>query len=156
MDGADDLSALAGKPVRFRFHLRNGSLYSFWVSPETSGASHGYVAAGGPGFTGPADTVGQAAYVAAHTKWRRPHKVGGALRDPHPGHGVTGLLCFDATLRCRPRSGTNRAKFKGDRRIYWAIYANTHRQCHPISPFICACPLYPFVGMPHDPSPVTE
>jgi hypothetical protein len=58
--GARDLSSLAGKPVRFRFHLRNGSLYSFWVSPEASGASHGYLAGGGPGFTGPTDTVGAA------------------------------------------------------------------------------------------------
>jgi len=51
--------------VRFRFHLRLGALYSFWVSPDASGASHGYVAAGGPGFTGPTDTVGTAAYKAA-------------------------------------------------------------------------------------------
>ena len=29
------------------------------VSLEKSGASHGYGAAGGPGFTGPTDTVGQ-------------------------------------------------------------------------------------------------
>jgi len=57
-NGAEDLSACAGKPVRFRFLLRLGSLYSFWVSPDRSGASHGYVAAGGPGFTGPIDTVG--------------------------------------------------------------------------------------------------
>jgi len=57
--GAKDLSAVAGKPVRFRFHLKNGSLYAFWVSPDASGASHGYVAAGGPGFTGPTDTVGR-------------------------------------------------------------------------------------------------
>jgi hypothetical protein len=41
-----------------RFYLRNGALYAFWVSPEESGASHGYVAAGGPDFTGPRDTVG--------------------------------------------------------------------------------------------------
>lgn len=54
-----DLSAFAGKPVRFRFYLKQGSLYAFWVSPDETGASHGYVAAGGPGFTGPADTVGQ-------------------------------------------------------------------------------------------------
>jgi len=54
-----DLAALAHKPVRFRFHLRNGSLYAFWVSPDKSGASHGYVGAGGPGFTGSTDTVGQ-------------------------------------------------------------------------------------------------
>ena len=62
---AADLSALSGQPVRFRFHLHHGKLYSFWVSPEDSGASHGYVAAGGPGFTGPADTVGIAALTAA-------------------------------------------------------------------------------------------
>src|SRR5262249_19669432 len=58
----DDLAPLAGKPVRFRFRLRNGQLYAFWVSPDASGASHGYIAAGGPGFTGPIDTAGEAAY----------------------------------------------------------------------------------------------
>jgi hypothetical protein len=59
--GVDDLSVLAGKkePVRFRFHLSNGQLYSFWVSPDRSGASHGYVAAAGPGFTISIDTVGR-------------------------------------------------------------------------------------------------
>ena len=56
--GAADLAALANRPVRFKFHVTNGALYAFWVSPETTGASHGYVAAGGPGFTGPIDTVG--------------------------------------------------------------------------------------------------
>lgn len=56
--GAADLSALSRTPVKFRFWLRNGSLYAFWVSPDASGASHGYVAAGGPGLTGPTDTVG--------------------------------------------------------------------------------------------------
>jgi len=56
--GVDDLSVLSGKIVRFRFYLQNGDLYAFWVSPDTSGASYGYVAAGGPGFTGPTDTVG--------------------------------------------------------------------------------------------------
>jgi hypothetical protein len=63
--GASDLSSIAGEPVRFRFHLKRGNLYAFWVSPDESGASHGYVAAGGPGFTGPTDTVGIAAYRAA-------------------------------------------------------------------------------------------
>jgi hypothetical protein len=53
-----DLSSLAGKPVRLRFHLRDARLYSFWISPDRSGASYGYVAAGGPGFTGPMDTTG--------------------------------------------------------------------------------------------------
>jgi hypothetical protein len=56
--GADDLSALSGKPVRFRFHLRNAKLYAFWVSPDAGGASQGYVAAGGLGYSGPIDDVG--------------------------------------------------------------------------------------------------
>jgi len=51
--GVDDLSALRGKPVKFRFHLANGSLYALWVSPTSDGASHGYVAAGGPGVYAP-------------------------------------------------------------------------------------------------------
>jgi len=56
--GAADLASLAGKTVRLRFHLENGRLYSFWVGPDESGASYGYVAAGGPGFTSNRDTVG--------------------------------------------------------------------------------------------------
>ena len=47
-----DLSALAGKPVRFRFFIHCGTLYSFWVSPSERGESHGYVAAGGPAYNG--------------------------------------------------------------------------------------------------------
>jgi hypothetical protein len=66
--GAADLSALAGRLVRFRFHLRSGALYAFWVSPDASGASRGYVAAGGPGFTGPTDTVGSAGYAKGKEK----------------------------------------------------------------------------------------
>jgi hypothetical protein len=58
--GSRDLSALAGKPVRFRFLMTQGRLYSFWVSAKTTGASNGYVGAGGPGFTGPTDTIGSA------------------------------------------------------------------------------------------------
>lgn len=58
--GAADLAKLAGQPVRLRFHLKNGSLYAFWVSPDASGASHGYVAAGGPGYPSNKDTVGAA------------------------------------------------------------------------------------------------
>jgi hypothetical protein len=60
--GRADLSSLAAQPVRFRFHLRHGQLYSFWVSPDAKGASRGYVAAGGPGFTGPLDTMGSEIY----------------------------------------------------------------------------------------------
>jgi hypothetical protein len=45
------LSELAGEPVRFRFSVRDGRLFSFWVSPSERGESRGYVGAGGPGFT---------------------------------------------------------------------------------------------------------
>jgi hypothetical protein len=31
--------------------LKKASLYAFWVSRDASGASQGYVAAGGPGLT---------------------------------------------------------------------------------------------------------
>jgi len=63
--GITDLSCVAGKEVCLRFHLRNGRLYSFWVSPDESGASHGYVAAGGPGFITHIDTVGTKAMTAS-------------------------------------------------------------------------------------------
>ena len=60
----EDLADLQGKTVRFRFTLQQGSLYAFWVSRDASGRSDGYVAGGGPGFTGPTDTVGRAALEA--------------------------------------------------------------------------------------------
>ncbi|MBC2593894.1 hypothetical protein H5P28_06430 [Ruficoccus amylovorans] len=63
--GAEDLSALAGSPVRIHFEVDGGALYAFWVSPDESGRSDGYVAAGGPGFTGPTDTVGRQQLKAA-------------------------------------------------------------------------------------------
>ncbi len=58
-----DLTALAGKPVRFEFTLADGKLYAFWVSRDESGRSDGYVAGGGPGFTAITDTQGRAAYA---------------------------------------------------------------------------------------------
>lgn len=60
-----DLSQLTGKKIRFRFYLKNGHLYSFWVSPDESGMSQGYVAAGGPGFNGSKDEVGISGYQLA-------------------------------------------------------------------------------------------
>ena len=62
--GAEDVSVLRGKPVRFRFTLRNGSLYAFWVSRDSTGRSDGYIAGGGPGFTGMTDTVGRDTLLA--------------------------------------------------------------------------------------------
>jgi hypothetical protein len=52
------LGQLAGRSVKFRFLLHKGEIYSFWVSPGPNGASHGYVAAGGPGFACSTDTTG--------------------------------------------------------------------------------------------------
>ncbi len=60
--GADDLAALIGKPVRFRFTLNNGKLYSFWVSPDKTGASYGYLGAGGSKYEGVIDNKGSEAY----------------------------------------------------------------------------------------------
>jgi len=53
--GADSLIAVSGQPVRLRFLLTNGSLYSFWITPDENGASRGYVAGGGPDFDGVTD-----------------------------------------------------------------------------------------------------
>ena len=58
--GGGDLSKLAGKPAKLRFYLSNGSLYSFWVTKDESGASNGFVAGGGPAFVKHHDTVGDA------------------------------------------------------------------------------------------------
>ncbi len=49
------LSMVGGTPVRFRFILTRGRLYSFWVSENLQGHSNGHPAAGGPEFTGPID-----------------------------------------------------------------------------------------------------
>ena len=54
-NGINDLSTLAGQPVQFQFTLTNGELYSFWVTDSVMGSSNGYVAAGGPGFSGAVD-----------------------------------------------------------------------------------------------------
>ena len=48
-DGAN-LAALAGRPVKLLFSMDRGDLYSFWVTDSIRGASHGYLAAGGPGL----------------------------------------------------------------------------------------------------------
>lgn len=53
--GTENLAALANQQVRFRFILKRGQLFSFWVSGDASGVSSGYVAAGGPGFAGAQD-----------------------------------------------------------------------------------------------------
>ena len=45
MAGRVRSAILAGQPVRFRFYLRDGRLYAFWVALTPRGSSRGYVAA---------------------------------------------------------------------------------------------------------------
>ena len=56
--GSDNLSSIRDKAIRFRFYLTNGKLYSFWVSSDKNGASHGYLGAGGPDYNGVIDKSG--------------------------------------------------------------------------------------------------
>jgi hypothetical protein len=51
-----NLQSLAGRPVRLRFLASRGRLFAFWVSRWPSGESSGFVAGGGPGFSGPVDS----------------------------------------------------------------------------------------------------
>ena len=50
------------EPREAVFHKEFLEDLRFWVSHDRSGASGGYVAAGGPGLTGPTDTAGNKAY----------------------------------------------------------------------------------------------
>lgn len=53
--GIDSLARASNKNVKLRFTLTNGSLYSFWITNDPKGASHGYLGAGGPAFKGVKD-----------------------------------------------------------------------------------------------------
>jgi len=66
--GAETLAALRGRPVRFRFRVRDGELFAFWISDQENGCSNGYIAAGGPGYSGFTDTVGTGALRAANRR----------------------------------------------------------------------------------------
>lgn len=44
----DDLETLMNTPVKLKFYINNGKIYSFWISPWKSGESRGYTAGGGP------------------------------------------------------------------------------------------------------------
>ncbi len=54
-NGAENIGRAKEKNVKLRFTLTNGSLYSFWVTDDKNGASHGYVGAGGPEYKGVMD-----------------------------------------------------------------------------------------------------
>lgn len=47
----EDLSGFADRPIKIRFYLKDGDLYSFWISPWQTGESRGYTAGGGPGLS---------------------------------------------------------------------------------------------------------
>lgn len=49
------IASLANTIVRFKFVLDRAHLFAFWVSPSARGESRGYVAAGGPGYSGAMD-----------------------------------------------------------------------------------------------------
>jgi hypothetical protein len=74
--GVEDLSSVVGRPVRFHFELAKGSLYSFWTSKDESGRSDGYLAGGGPGYTGLIDTIGRSA-IASKSSFREGVLLGG-------------------------------------------------------------------------------
>lgn len=48
--GHKDLSSLGSQPIRIRFYITEGHLYSFWISPWETGESRGYTSGGGPGL----------------------------------------------------------------------------------------------------------
>ena len=50
--GGRSLGQLRGQPLMLRFYGVNARLYAFWFSDSARGESGGYVAAGGPGFSG--------------------------------------------------------------------------------------------------------
>lgn len=54
-DGTESLGAMRDKPIKLRFQFDRGDLYSFWITDSPQGASHGHLAAGGPGLSGPTD-----------------------------------------------------------------------------------------------------
>ena len=47
-----DVAAFSGRDVRLKFDLESGVLYSFWASDDDAGRSRGYLAGGGPGYSG--------------------------------------------------------------------------------------------------------
>jgi len=96
-NNASDLSSLVGRNVQFRFYLTKGSLYSFWVT-DSSGASHGYMAAGGPNFTGPTDTIGSGAAPVPPppTPTPTPTPLIASVVSPIANQQVSGMLPVQA------------------------------------------------------------
>lgn len=47
----EDLSTLKNKNIKVKFYVENSDLYSFWISPYSTGNSFGYTAGGGPNLS---------------------------------------------------------------------------------------------------------
>ena len=45
-----NLASLKGINIKVKFYVTDGEIYSFWISPGTTGESYGYTAGGGPGL----------------------------------------------------------------------------------------------------------
>lgn len=46
----NELKSIDDKKIKLKFHITNGTLFSFWISETKNGESNGFVAAGGPEF----------------------------------------------------------------------------------------------------------
>ncbi|MEO6707363.1 MAG: hypothetical protein ABIN04_16100, partial [Ginsengibacter sp.] len=49
--GKKNLSKIKNKIIKVKFYLTKGDLYSFLISPWSTGESRGYTAGGGPGLS---------------------------------------------------------------------------------------------------------
>jgi hypothetical protein len=67
------LRPMSGTPLRLRFSISSGRLFSFWISPTVNGESNGFLAAGGPNYVGYVDDA-------------LPSSTGAAGEDIQPTH----------------------------------------------------------------------
>ena len=136
-----DVSALAGKPVRFRFDLDNGTLYSFWVAKDAAGHSGGYLAGGGPDYPGlrdlPSDDESKArdfsAEIAACSA-----KGGGRVVVPS-GVWRTGRIELKSNVELHLEAGTV-LRFKDDPQAYLPAVRTSWEgiECYNYSPLVYA------------------
>lgn len=76
---------------RIRFILEDASLYSFWVSADSHGASNGYLAGGGPGYEGLRDvpSIGRPEVQPAIGRIDEAHSKAGRRHEGIPSIAVT-------------------------------------------------------------------
>ena len=49
-NGNATLASLKDKNIKVKFYVTDGEIFSFWLSPQSTGESYGYTAGGGPGL----------------------------------------------------------------------------------------------------------